>query len=95
VKRKQPQTDAEERSLALSMKRALLPSVCRHEFPNFQVDVFANVLEDDGSVLAAAITAAGLALSDAGVPMYDIITASNVLVLDDKVYLDPTSNIFS
>jgi exosome complex component MTR3 len=75
----------------LSLKRALLPAVCRHEFPNFQVDVFANVLEDDGSVLVAAITAAGLALADAGVPMYDVLTASSVLIFNDQILNDPTS----
>lgn len=52
--------------MALSLKRALLPTVCRYAFSNFQVDIYVNVLEDDGSVLAAAITVAGLALADAG-----------------------------
>lgn len=46
--------------MALSLKRALLPAVCRYAFTNFQVDIHVNVIEDDGSVLAAAITASGL-----------------------------------
>lgn len=46
--------------MALSLKRALLPAVCRYAFTNFQVDIYVNVIEDDGSVLAAAITASGL-----------------------------------
>lgn len=73
------------------MKRALEPAVCRHEFPNFQVDIFANVLEDDGSVLGAAITCAGLALADAGIPMYDLITASTISIVDDHIFMDPTA----
>ncbi|XP_058464140.1 exosome complex component MTR3-like [Malaya genurostris] len=88
--RKNPQTDAEERSLAAAMKKALQPVVCRHLFPNFQIDIFANVLEDDGSALAAVITAAGLALSDATISMFDIITATTVGIFEDKIYLDPT-----
>lgn len=90
VRRRPPISDSDEKSLARAMHRALMPAVCRQEFPNFQVDVFANVLEDDGSALAAAITAAGLALADAGIPMYDIITATNCGLLDDKLLLDPT-----
>ncbi|XP_001657962.2 exosome complex component MTR3 [Aedes aegypti] len=90
IHRKNPQTDAEERSLAAAMTKALQPVVCRHLFPNFQIDIFANVLEDDGSVLAAVITAAGLALSDATISMFDIVTASTVAVIEDKIYLDPT-----
>lgn len=77
--------------MALAMKRAIEPAVCRQEFPNFQVDVYANVLEDDGSVLGAAITCAGLALADAGIPMYDVITASTVAIVDGKIISDPTS----
>lgn len=82
-----------EKSLALSLKRALLPAICRYAFTNFQVDIYVNVIEDDGSVLAAAITAAGLAICDAGIPMYDIVTATAVSVFDNnRVLVDPTKN---
>jgi len=37
------------------------------------------VLENDGSVLATAITAAGLALMDGCIPMYDVITATSLV----------------
>lgn len=90
VRRRPPMPDSEEKSLARALHRALMPAVCRQEFPNFQVDIFVNVLEDDGSALAAAITAAGLALTDAGIPMYDVITATNCGILDDKLFMDPT-----
>lgn len=46
TKRRQPQTDAEEKALAISLKRALQPLVCRHEFPNFQVpEIYASKLQ--------------------------------------------------
>lgn len=89
-KRRSPVTDSDEKSLAQAMMRALLPAVCRHEFPNFQVDIFANVLQDDGSALGAAITCAGLALADAGIPMYDVVTANTVAVIGKDFLLDPT-----
>nr|CAD7434283.1 unnamed protein product [Timema monikensis] len=54
----------------------------QHEFPNFQVDVYAQVIENDGSALAAAITCAGLALADACVPMYDLVTAATLVRLN-------------
>lgn len=81
-----------EKSLALSLKRALLPAVCRYAFQNFQVDIYVNVIEDDGSVLAAAITAAGLAISDAGIPMYDIVTSTTVAIVDNQILVDPTKD---
>lgn len=49
-----------------------------------------HVIEDDGSVLAAAITCAGVALADAGIPMYDIISASTIAVFDNQILVDPT-----
>uniref|UniRef100_A0A182N2V1 Uncharacterized protein n=1 Tax=Anopheles dirus TaxID=7168 RepID=A0A182N2V1_9DIPT len=89
--RKLPQTDARERSLATALTSALNPSVCRHLFPNLQIDVFANVLEDDGSVLAVAITAAGLALGDACIPMFDVVTATTAGILGNRIIVDPTA----
>lgn len=89
-KRRLHQQDVEEKNFSSIMKQALESTVCRHEFPNFQVDIYALVLHNDGSCLSAAITAAGLALSHAGVPMYDIITSATVAIQDDIILLDPT-----
>lgn len=90
-KKRLSKSDVDEKSLSLSLKRALQPAICRYAFPNFQVDIFVHVIEDDGSVLAAAINCASAALSDAGIPMYDIITASSSGVFDNQIILDPSS----
>ncbi|PSN29919.1 Exosome complex component MTR3 [Blattella germanica] len=84
------QPDAYEKECGLMLRRALEPAVCRHEFPNFQVDVYALVLENDGSALAAAITCAGLALADASVPMYDLVVAATLGIHGEHKFLDPT-----
>ncbi|KAJ1526757.1 hypothetical protein ONE63_008333 [Megalurothrips usitatus] len=87
--RRAHQQDSEEKELSLNLKRALEPAVCRHEFPNFQVDIYVLVLENDGGCLAAAITCAGLALADAHVPMYDLVTAASLGVTGDTMVMDP------
>ncbi|XP_018562839.1 exosome complex component MTR3-like isoform X2 [Anoplophora glabripennis] len=89
IKRRQHQHDAEEKHYGAIMKQALESTVCRHEFPNFQVDIYALVLQNDGSALSAAITAAGVALAHAGVPMYDLITSVTLGVQNDIMLLDP------
>lgn len=89
-KRRQHQQDNEEKQNSAILKQALEPAVCRHEFPNFQVDVYALVLENDGSALSAAIICAGLALSHAGIPMYDLVSSVTVGVQKQNKYLDPT-----
>ncbi|KAF7417907.1 hypothetical protein HZH68_000560 [Vespula germanica] len=89
-KRKMHQQDTKEKEYSLILKRALEPAVCLHEFPNFQVDVYTTVLDNNGSSLAAAITVASLALANAGVPMFGLVTASTVAIYDDVLCLDPT-----
>ncbi|KAK3930577.1 Exosome complex component MTR3 [Frankliniella fusca] len=88
--RRAHQQDSEEKELSLNLKRALEPAVCRHEFPNFQVDIYVLILESDGGTLAASITCAGLALADAHVPMYDLVTAASLGVVRGVLVKDPT-----
>lgn len=88
--RRSHQQDSEEKHYSILMKQALEPAVCRQEFPNFQVDIYALVLQNDGSALSAAITCAGLALAHAGVPMFDLVTSVTVAVQIDRLLVDPT-----
>ncbi|XP_016052933.1 PREDICTED: exosome complex component MTR3 [Miniopterus natalensis] len=52
---------------------ALEPAVRLGRYPRAQLEVSALLLEDGGSALAAALTAAALALADAGIEMYDLV----------------------
>ncbi|XP_063984389.1 exosome complex component MTR3-like [Diachasmimorpha longicaudata] len=90
-KRKIHQQDAEEKEYSLIMQRALEPAVCRHEFPNFQVDIYALVLDNGGSCLPAAITAASLALANASIPMFGLVAAVSAGIYSDTIFLDPTT----
>ena len=73
VERRGHQADAEEDELGIILGEALSSTVCLHRYPKSCIEVFVTVLEDDGSVLAAALTASGLALANAGVHMFDLI----------------------
>ncbi|XP_012257428.2 exosome complex component MTR3 [Athalia rosae] len=90
AKRKIHQQDSEEKEYSIIMQRSLEPAVCRQEFPNFQVDIYALVLDNGGSALAAAIMCASLALADASVPMFGLVTAVSVGLYGDTVFVDPT-----
>lgn len=83
-------TENEEKALASSIKSALESLVCLHEFPNYQIDVFIMVLEDDGSVLSTAIMAAGMAFVDASIPCFDVITSSTAAFINNQMVIDPT-----
>lgn len=84
--------DVEESEFCEVLTQALSPSICLHRYPKSQIEVFVIVLEDNGSALAAGITAASLALSDACIEQYDIVTAAAVRVCGKETFLlDPTS----
>lgn len=64
-----------EPELALALQEALEPAVRLARYPRAQLEVSALLLQDGGSALAAALCAAGLALADAGIELYDLVTA--------------------
>ncbi|TRY72445.1 hypothetical protein TCAL_13629 [Tigriopus californicus] len=81
-----------EKELSLVLEGALQAAVCLHLYPKSQIDVYVRVLEDDGSVLAAAITAAGLALANASIQMFDLVLGASLCRKNDLILVDPTLN---
>eukprot|EP00920_Eleutheroschizon_duboscqi_P040672 GHVT01097207.1.p1 GENE.GHVT01097207.1~~GHVT01097207.1.p1 ORF type:complete len:380 (+),score=47.62 GHVT01097207.1:301-1440(+) len=70
---------AEQRSYWERLLLGAVYNLVRLEaYPKSQIDLIINVLEDDGGVLTAALTAASLALVDAGVEVNDIAAAVSV-----------------
>jgi exosome complex component RRP41 len=57
-------------------------------YPRTGTDVFIEVLQADGGTRCASITAASLALADAGIPMRDLVTACAAGKVEDTVILD-------
>ncbi|KAL3153408.1 hypothetical protein ABBQ38_011746 [Trebouxia sp. C0009 RCD-2024] len=81
----------DEREVSGNVQAALQSAVQRHSFPKSNVDVYCMVLESGGSDVAVAITAASLALADAGIEMYDLVSACSVSRVKGQLLLDPTS----
>jgi len=84
------QKDSEEIELGLLLKECLECTVRMNLYPKSCIDVFVTILEDGGGVLAAAITAAGLALADAQISMYDNLIGSSVTVHKERLLADPS-----
>ncbi|XP_065272946.1 exosome complex component MTR3 [Emys orbicularis] len=68
-----PAAAARERELGLALQEALAPAVRLARYPRARLELTALVLQDSGSALAAALSAAALALADAGVEMFDLV----------------------
>jgi exosome complex component RRP41 len=86
--RKSPAPSRREVELSKVIKEALEPALFLELYPRTGVDVFVEVLQADGGTRCAAITAAALAIADAGVPMRDLVVACAAGKVEDTVVLD-------
>ncbi|MEM3051928.1 MAG: exosome complex exonuclease Rrp41 [Candidatus Caldarchaeum sp.] len=77
-----------EIELSKIIREALETVVLLEEFPRMMVDIFVEVIQADGGTRTAGITAASLALADAGIPMADIISATAVGKVEGTLVLD-------
>jgi exosome complex component RRP41 len=86
--RKSPAPSRREVELSKVIRESLEPSVFVDLYPRTGIDVFVEVLQADGGTRCAAITAASLAIADAGIPMRDLVVGCAAGKVDDTVVLD-------
>jgi exosome complex component RRP41 len=86
--RKSPAPSRREVELSKVIRESLEPSVFLEYYPRTGIDVFVEVLQADGGTRCASITAASLAIADAGIPMRDLVVACAAGKIDDTVVLD-------
>jgi ribosomal RNA-processing protein RRP41/SKI6 (EC 3.1.13.-) len=70
------------------MREALEAAIITDQYPRTALDIFVEVLESDGGSRGASITAASLALANAGIPMRDLVAACAVGKVDGQIVLD-------
>lgn len=86
--RVRPGPNRRAKEISMVMDKALTPVVDLDAFPNAVVDVFVELPQTDAGSRCAAISAAAIALADAGIKMRDIVTAVAVGVVDGSVVVD-------
>ena len=86
--RVRPGTSRRSREIAMVMQNALLPVLDLTAYPNAVVDIFVDLPETDAGTRCAAITAASMALADAGLNMKDLVCAVAVGKVGDKIVTD-------
>ena len=74
--------------ISMVMEQALLPVVDLSAFPNTVVDVYVDLPQTDAGTRCAAISAASIALADAGIPMKEMISSVAVGQVDGTVVAD-------
>ncbi len=73
--RKSPKPSRRETEISMVSRLALENVLFLEEFPMTMIDVFAEVVSADAGTRVAALTAASVALADAGIPMKDLPVA--------------------
>ncbi|MBO3768933.1 MAG: exosome complex exonuclease Rrp41 [Thermoproteota archaeon] len=86
--RKSPAPSRREIELSMVIRNALEPLVMTSLFPRTVIDIFIEVLQADGGTRCAGLTAAVLALADAGIPLKGLTAACAVGKADGKVIVD-------
>lgn len=86
--RKNPAPSRREVEISKVIREALEPALMLEDYPRAAIDVFVEVLQADGGSRCAGITAASVALADAGISMRDIVTACAAGKVDEMIVLD-------
>jgi len=86
--RVRPGPSRRSKEISMVTTKALLPVLDLKEHPNCVVDVFIELIQTDAGTRCAGITAASMALADAGLQMKDLICAVSVGTVGDKIVVD-------
>ncbi|MEK6950511.1 MAG: exosome complex exonuclease Rrp41 [Nanoarchaeota archaeon] len=87
-----PGQNRRAQEISMVMASALNPVIDLSAFPNAVVDVFVDLPQTDAGTRCAAISAAAIALADAGIPMKDIVSSVAVGQVDGTVVADLNYN---
>ena len=88
TERKRPGPSRRSVEISLVTKNALGSAINLDQFPNTVVDVFIMIVQADAGTRCAGITAASMALADAGIPMRDLVSAVSVGRINGKIAID-------
>ena len=86
--RKNPAPSRREIEISKVIREALEPAVMLEDYPRTAIDVYVEVLQSDGGSRCAGISAASVALADAGINMRDLVAACAAGKVAGQVVLD-------
>ena len=86
--RKRPGPDRRSTEISKIAADALRPALMLESFPRSMVDISIEIIEAEGGTRCAGITAAAVALADAGIPMRDIPVGCAAGKMNGDIVLD-------
>jgi exosome complex component RRP41 len=88
TERKRPGPDRRSVEISKVISEAFDSVVFSEQFPRASVDIYIEILQADAGTRCAGLTAASIALADAGIPMRDLVASCAVGKIDGVVCLD-------
>ncbi len=88
TERKSPKPSRREIELSKVIRTALEQAVILEKFPEMSIDIFIEVLQAEGSTRVASITAASVALAEAGIPLRDMIVGCSAGKVNGQIVVD-------
>ncbi len=86
--RKRPGPDRRSQEISKIISEALTNVVFTEYFPRASIDVYIEVIQANAGTRCAGLTAASVALADAGIPMRDLVASCAAGKAADTVILD-------
>ena len=86
--RVKPGPSRRSKEISMVTEKALLPVLDLKDYAGSVIDVFIELIQTDAGTRCAGITAASMALADAGIPMKDLISSVAAGRVGGKVVLD-------
>jgi len=86
--RKRPGPDRRSTEISKVISEALEKVILVEKYPRASIDVSIEILDAEAGTRCAGLTAAGVALVDAGIPMKDIPVACAAGKIEDQIVLD-------
>jgi exosome complex component RRP41 len=86
--RKRPGPDRRSNELCMVIRNALEPAIMTTNYPKCAIEIYVSIIQADAGTRCAAISAASLALADAGIAMRDMVAAVACGNILDTAVLD-------
>lgn len=86
--RKRPGPSRRSTEISKVAREALEPAVFLKRYPRAVIDVSMELLQSSAGTRTAGITAAAVALADAGIPMRDLVASTAAGKVEDTIILD-------
>lgn len=86
--RKNPSFSRREIEISKVIKESLMPAIILEDYPRSAISIWMEVLQSDGGSRCAALSAASVALADAGINMRDMVAGCAAGKLEDEIVID-------